>query len=669
MRALRCAVLLGSLLAVASACDSETSGFLSCGQEVCGPRQECVTVEQGVGCACLPGYLGEACDVCEFGYRRTLEGECELIVIDCDDNPGVCGDHAECVSDEQEDFCACDLAYEGRLCESCVEGYQDNDLDGSCEPRCSQAGLDCEAPTRCSDASGTPECVCPTGYVGESCEQCAVGYRDYEGDCVLSCEAADLECGPREVCDDSGAAPRCVCLEGYSGPACDGCATGYHLDQPTGACLPGCELAELDCGAHGECSEALGFAACSCDLGHAGEQCERCATGYTLETDDTCRFAPAATHTLLADVSIDGHSQLVALDPVSGETVVVGEQHVGGLAGGTEFGTTYALATQTVSLLDLPTGTQTDVAMNVAASPALAFDAARERLYAIGSSAPHSLLFIDPAAGSVAPQSDTGLAGVMDLAYDTLNDRLLVLGEGLSAVDLVTAEVTALPDPPPATRGIAFAADGTLYALAATDLTPEESRIEACRQTAAGLGLLGYAAAAGSVLEPAPDDASLALDSLQAADVEVVAYLGRGLNAEERTVTITSDNADAVLCLELREPTTIVVQEASRFRALIAYTTQSDIEIDVDDAFSAGASPTIHLGAIAPSFLYANPAAIREYTPEEWQALRLPIDPRFNAPGPGVLHVLDTTFASTSSVPLSAGVRPFGTLTAWSPAP
>jgi hypothetical protein len=173
------------------------------------------------------------------------------------------------------------------------------------------------------------------------------------------------------------------------------------------------------------------------------------------------------------------------------------------------------------------------------------------------------------------------------------------------------------------------------------------------------------------VLEPAADDASLALDSLQASDVEVVAYLGRGLNteqAEQRTVTVTSDNPDAVLCLEIREPTTIVVQEASRFRALVAYTVQSEVEVDVDVDFVVEA-PSIHLGSLAETFTYANVGAIRQYTPEEWKELRLPIDPRFHAPGPGVLHVLDATFASTSTVTLAAGVRPFGTLTAWSPVP
>jgi hypothetical protein len=531
MKAVKHGALIALLLVAPSACEKEVSGFLSCGEEVCGPLQQCVATESGAACACKEGYVGEACDLCDYGYRRTLERECELIIIDCADNPSVCGDHGLCTSSADGDFCSCDSVYEGRLCENCVDGYQDNDLDGSCEPRCTTAALDCQQPTRCSDVSGTPECVCPTGYVGGQCQQCALGYRYEAGDCVLTCEAADLECGPREICDDSGPSPRCICMEGYAGAACDGCATDYRLDPATGACFPGCNLAEFECGAHGECSEDLGFAACQCDPGYAGELCDRCAVGYDLAGDATCSFLAPATHTLLADVALFGQSQLVALDPVSGDVLQVGEQQFGGLADGPAPGTSFAFADDVVSLLDLPAGDRSVVVSNVSAQPALAFDAPRQLLYAIGGGASQPLLWIDPIAGSVAHQGDTGLNGVLDLAYDVVNDQLLALGQGLWAVNPTTAEVTPLPDPPPATRGIALAADGTLYALSATDLSADEARLDACRRSAAGLGLLGYELAAGSVVEPLPDDATLALDSLGASDVEVVAYLGRGTSA------------------------------------------------------------------------------------------------------------------------------------------
>jgi hypothetical protein len=666
MRRFEHVALLAWLAALPSGCDKEVSGFLSCGDEICGPRQECVASDDGAACVCLPGYLGEICDICAFGHRRTLEGECELIPIDCDENPSICGDHGQCTSDAQGDFCSCGPVYVGRLCEGCIEGYQDNDGDATCEPTCARSEVSCESPTRCSDASGTPQCVCPTGYVGETCEQCALGYRDDEGSCVLTCDAAGLTCGAREVCDDSGFEPQCVCSEGYSGPACDGCDSDYVLDQATGACLPSCEIADLDCGEHGQCSESTGFASCECDLAYAGQQCERCAEGYELEPD-VCRFTPPATHTLLADVAIFGQSQLVALDPASGDAIAVGEQALGGLAGGPALGSAYAFSEQGVSLLQLLEGERTLLVPNLTAYPALAFDTSRDSLYAIASSAPFSLLVLDADGGTTVPQGDTGLGLVLDLAYDALNDRVLALGQGLSAVDPSTAAVTLLPDPPPATRGIAYAADGTLYALAATDLTPEEARIDACRRSAAGLGLLGYDAAPGSVIEPDPEDATLALDTLQASEAEVVAYFGRAVAGDQRTVTITSDNADAVLCLEIREPTTIDVGEAAVFRALIAFTVQSAVTVDVDDAFIAGAAPAIHLGGIAPTFLAADSPWIREYEPEDWELLRLAVDPRFYAPGPGVLHTLDTTFASTSMVPLPSGMRPFGTLTAWTP--
>jgi hypothetical protein len=144
-------------------------------------------------------------------------------------------------------------------------------------------------------------------------------------------------------------------------------------------------------------------------------------------------------------------------------------------------------------------------------------------------------------------------------------------------------------------------------------------------------------------------------------------YLGRGLEGDLRTVSITSDNADAVLCLEVREPTSVDVLGAASFAALVLFTAQADVEIDVDDDFDVADGGVIHLGTIAGTFTYPEQDFVYAYTNAAWQALRLPIDPRFDAPGPGVLHVLDAAFISVSSVALPEHVRPSGTLTSWTP--
>jgi hypothetical protein len=649
------------------ACEDEPSGFLSCGAEICGPREECVGVDLGVTCACRPGYLGEACDVCAPGYRRTLDAECELIPIDCDDDPEVCGDHGECVEGEDDDRCSCDDRSTGRFCDRCADDYQDNDLDGNCEPTCQEADLDCGVQRRCSDVSGIPQCVCRTGFAGDTCELCAVGYRHNGATCVATCETAELSCSSSEVCDDGASPPRCVCREGYTGASCRTCAEGYRRDPFTDVCLPSCEIADLDCGDRGECSDAAGFASCRCDLGYAGVACDRCADGYTLAMDGTCRFVPPATYTLLADAAVFGTAELVALDPGIGDVISVGEQRFVGLASGRTAGTVFTLRGATILSLDLLTGEESVVGSDLVVAPTLALDTTRDRLYAIRSSGTAELLVIDPEGGVATDVGETGLRAVRDLAYDAANDRLLVLSEGLAAVDPETAAVTALPDPPPATRGIAFDIDGTLYALAATDLTPNAARIDVCRRSAAGLGIPGYASAIGSVIEPAPSDDSVVVGSSVASRAEVVAYYGRGVTEAERSVTIASENEQAVLCLEIRESTALTIPATAIFRALVVYTAASPISVDLEPDFTAPNAPAIHLGAVNASYSAPVSIWIEEYGNADWRDLELPIDPRFYAPGPGVLHVLDATFASTSATALPSSVRPLGSLTAWRP--
>ena len=107
------------------------------------------------------------------------------------------------------------------------------------------------------------------------------------------------------------------------------------------------------------------------------------------------------------------------------------------------------------------------------------------------------------------------------------------------------------------------------------------------------------------------------------------------------------------------------VPEDASFRALVIYTADSDVELVV--ANQATDSPSIYLGSYAPSFTYAARADIVEYTPQEWPALKLPIDSRYYQPGPGVLHTLTATLEVQSSIVLSGGLIPSGALSSWTP--
>ena len=162
-------------------------------------------------------------------------------------------------------------------------------------------------------------------------------------------------------------------------------------------------------------------------------------------------------------------------------------------------------------------------------------------------------------------------------------------------------------------------------------------------------------------------DDSVTVDAATTDAREVLSYLGRGGSTLPRTVEIAVHNPAAVVCLALEEATLVQVTAAASFRALVIYAADADVELAFEAEASVAARPSIFLGGYAPSFSYPERDDIVEHTPQEWLALKLPVDMRFHQPGPGVLRTLDATLAVQSSVTLSGGAIPAGSLSAWQP--
>jgi hypothetical protein len=647
-------------------CEDSVSGFLSCGIEVCTARQECVSSAAGPTCACAEGFVEPACSECDSGYEL-VGNRCELIPIDCAVEPEVCGLHGACVDAAGSDECACEALYEGRLCDRCQSGYQDKDADGVCRPTCAEAKLDCEAPSRCSDEGGTAVCECPIGYTGDDCSRCALGYRDSGTACVPTCAATSIGCSSNQICVDSPTGARCECAEGYGGFDCESCAEGYLQDPTTGTCLPSCEASTASCGPHGTCDDSVGFARCVCELGYAGAGCKDCAPAFEEDSDEeTCERNPTASESLVMTGAFEGRSVLATLDPTSGSALPLVELDVSGVSSGAEAQTLFVNDSGLVSTYSLATGNTEDAVKGSGAVGPLTWDAATERLYALGGSPDFPLLSIDPATKTVVELFDTELAGAADLAFDSANQRVLVLRDSLFAVSLADGAVSELSALPPATVGIEVSELGELIALSATDAEEAASRVQACRATARSLDLPGYASATGRFVAPDSDEDSVSLASATADQLEVLSYLGRG-GAAPRTLEISADNPDAFLCLALEEGTLVRVTAEARFRALVIYAADAPVELELEEGFTDAGAPKIFLGGYAPDFTYPDRDDIVAYTPQEWVALGLAVDQRYHRPGPGVLHTLDASFAVGSSVTLSGSVVPAGPLSGWEP--
>lgn len=130
------------------------------------------------------------------------------------------------------------------------------------------------------------QCICPPGYSGLSCEECAPGYiRDVSGPGLGRCTRCRCN-GHSESCD--AASGNCVrCRHNTVGDYCQRCADGFYGDATRGTpedCKP-CPCPHtmpsnqfsptcfLDTDNKPTCN--------ACPAGYTGRNCEQCAPGYS----------------------------------------------------------------------------------------------------------------------------------------------------------------------------------------------------------------------------------------------------------------------------------------------------------------------------------------------------------------------------------------------------
>ena len=240
-------------------------------------------------CACLPGWAGDACDVCDassYGPNCTEHCLCGAGGV-CD--AGFTGTGA----------CTCNSGWSGELCDTCLPAYYgpeclgctcingicDDGINGtgicSCYP--GWVGSACDA---CDTNLFGPECspcdcvfgACNDGVGGDGACTCSSGY--FGSSCSLSCGCVN---GPSCFDGVSGDGTCTSCNDGWYGIYCDApCTcdptggTACNNLQPAGdghcvSCNPGywnpdCSVA-CTCG-HGSCNDGTtGTGACTCDAG------------------------------------------------------------------------------------------------------------------------------------------------------------------------------------------------------------------------------------------------------------------------------------------------------------------------------------------------------------------------------------------------------------------
>ena len=193
-------------------------------------------------------------------------------------------------------ICVCPAGYAGDLCAQCADGY--SRVETECIPNQKCSLTTCNGQGTCDDRSGLVVCTCTNDLDPDTlCAECLPGKQDSDDDrlCLPSCASADLDCTGNSACNDNSGVATCVCSWGYAGDNCDICASGYQDHNGDGICAPDCPTSSLDCGAFGTCNDTSGTTLCVCDTGYQDNDdnstctadCTTAALGCSMSTP-TC---------------------------------------------------------------------------------------------------------------------------------------------------------------------------------------------------------------------------------------------------------------------------------------------------------------------------------------------------------------------------------------------
>uniref|UniRef100_A0A674JDD3 Laminin subunit alpha-1 n=1 Tax=Terrapene triunguis TaxID=2587831 RepID=A0A674JDD3_9SAUR len=195
-------------------------------------RETAHLIEQ---CECPTGYAGLSCQSCALGYYRAKHGDLNVkeprqLIAPC--VPCQCNNHSETCDLETGKCLNCRDNTAGEHCSVCAPGYYGKVI-GSVK--------DCSlCASTLSSSSFSPTCVlkdghdfhcdaCLTGYEGQYCERCSLGY--YGNPAMPGGSCQQCQCNPsgsiHNNCDHISG--QCICKQGVTGQLCDACEPRHIL--------------------------------------------------------------------------------------------------------------------------------------------------------------------------------------------------------------------------------------------------------------------------------------------------------------------------------------------------------------------------------------------------------------------------------------------------------
>lgn len=238
-----------------------------------------------ISCECRPGYTGERCQSCAWGFYGQPEREgdycrpCQCSGNINPDEPGSCdsvsGECLRCLNNTS-----------GQACNLCAPGYYGDAIQLK---DCQSCVCDKVGTAHCDSFVGT--CHCHPNVIGSKCDRCEEDHYGFTSG--HGCEACDCGVASNSTqCDDITG--ECRCKPGTTGRQCDRCLPGYWNYTSEG-CLP--------CSCNNEFSRGVGCnvytGQCECLPGVIGEKCDACPHRWVLVPDQGCHGCDICHHALL----------------------------------------------------------------------------------------------------------------------------------------------------------------------------------------------------------------------------------------------------------------------------------------------------------------------------------------------------------------------------------
>uniref|UniRef100_A0A8C8SLQ1 Laminin subunit alpha-2 n=1 Tax=Pelusios castaneus TaxID=367368 RepID=A0A8C8SLQ1_9SAUR len=186
-------------------------------------------------CECPTGYIGLSCQSCALGYYRMKHvdlnvNEARQLIAPC--VPCQCNNHSETCDLETGMCLNCRDNTAGEHCSVCAPGYY-GEVTGSandCSPCASTLSPSSFSPTCVLKDGHDFHCdACLTGYEGQYCERCSLGY--YGNPEVPGGSCQECQCNPNgsihNNCDRVSG--QCLCKQGVTGQLCDACEPRHIL--------------------------------------------------------------------------------------------------------------------------------------------------------------------------------------------------------------------------------------------------------------------------------------------------------------------------------------------------------------------------------------------------------------------------------------------------------